>query len=114
VINDQKFVDQQNLIDSNTGTISSQGQTLYDHQILIQTNTDGIANNGNRIQENLNGIQTNGQTIQSLSDNFFNSQNSLVKFHVESNAQGDIYWPSNTGINFKCFFLLFIHKCNIT
>ena len=111
MINDQKFVDQQNLIDSNIGTISSQGQTLNDHQVLIQTNTDGIANNGNRIQENLNGIQTNGQTIQSLSDNFFNSQNSLVKFHVESNAQGDIYWPSNTGINFKmCFFcFLFIN-----
>jgi hypothetical protein len=100
LINDQKFSDQQNQIDANIETIASHGQTLNEHSTSIKTNTDGIVINGQLIQGNANSIQANTQTIQSLSDNFFAFQNSLVKFHVESNLPGSVHWPSNTGIHF--------------
>ena len=97
---DQKFIEQQSLIEANAGQIGGHSQTLAEHQASIQANSEGVAYNGQRIQENQNGIATNAQNLQVLTDNFNNFQYSLVKFHVESDQGFAVHWPSDSTITY--------------
>ncbi len=87
------------MIEANAALIAAHSQNLAEHQASIQANFDGVAYNGLRIQENQNSIAANAQNLQTLTDRLNNFQNSLVKFHVESDA-GTGHWPSNTGITY--------------
>lgn len=97
---DLKFIEHQSLIEVNAGAITSHGQTLSEQQVRIQTNSDGVAYNGQRIQENQNSIAINAQNLQSLSENYNNFLNSLVKFYVVSDFGFSGHWPENTGITY--------------
>ena len=99
-VHDQKFIEQQSVIEVNSGAITSHGQTLSEHQVRIQTNSDGVAYNGQRIQENQNSIAINAQNLQSLSENYNNFLNSLVRFYAVSDFGSGEHWPSNTGITY--------------
>ncbi len=97
---DQKFTEQQFLIETNTGLIGAHSQTLAEHQNSIQSNYDRTSYNFQRIEETTNGIATNAQNLQILTDNFNNFQYSLVKFHVESDQGFAVHWPSESTITY--------------
>ena len=97
---DQKFTEQNSLIEANSGAINSHGLTLSEHQVTIQANSDGVSYNGQRIQENQNSIATNNQNLQSLSENYNNFLSSLVKFYVVTDFGFGDHWPANTGITY--------------